>query len=134
LDLLARREHSRTELEQKLARKGASADQLLQVIGQLIDADLQSDQRFCENYLRYRLQSGFGPLRIRAELQQRGVSDQLVRQQLALMEGHWLAVLTELFQRKSGDDDPPDYKEKTRRQRFLAQRGFSFDQIKSVVE
>jgi regulatory protein len=75
--LLARREHSAYELTQKLANSDAPLDEVAQVIEQLQQAGLQSDLRFAENYVRYRSQRGNGPLRIKQELNERGVASDI---------------------------------------------------------
>ncbi|HVL00870.1 MAG TPA: regulatory protein RecX, partial [Dongiaceae bacterium] len=73
LQLLSRREHSLHELQQKLAGEHAEED-LTAVLTQLVDAGLQSDRRFADVWVRHRSQQGFGPIRIRGELRQKGIA------------------------------------------------------------
>lgn len=68
MNLLARREHSVTELKNKLLKANFDIDDIYEVIARLTETGLQSDERFAENYLRYRSQRGFGFQRIRLEL------------------------------------------------------------------
>jgi regulatory protein len=78
LSLLTRREHSRWELEQKLHQRGFTSQNILSVLQQLIEEGWQSDHRFAECYIRSRINAGFGPLRIRAELKHRRIQDFLI--------------------------------------------------------
>ena len=90
MDLMARREHSRYELAQKLrkrcarravlegAEEGPDTDSLIEeVLDKLCSDELLSDRRFVESYITYRQRAGFGPLKVAAELRERGISDQL---------------------------------------------------------
>jgi len=72
MDLLARREHARGELERKLAAAGFDADIAADVLQRLADEGLQSDRRFVESFVQSRINQGKGPLRIHADLGQRG--------------------------------------------------------------
>jgi regulatory protein len=108
LRLLARREHSELELRHKLKGRNFAGNIVDTVIMQLVDEGLLSDHRFAEVYIRGRFERGYGPLRIRAELRERGVSGD------------------------SAEQFPGDYRERARQKRFLQQRGFSSDQIQSV--
>ena len=73
MDFLSRREHSSKEVFQKMSRRVESKDMLMIIIDELIDDGLLSDERFAESYFQARKNRGFGPLRIRNELTQRGV-------------------------------------------------------------
>ncbi len=133
MDLLARREHSRRELVSKLERRFVP-DVVAATVDTLADEGLQSDQRFAEAYLRQRSERGYGPLRIRQEMRQRGVSDQLITEAEAACEVDWYALLERVAKRKFGDAEPADLSEKAKRQRFLMYRGFSTEQIRDVLD
>ena len=75
--MLARREHSRVELQEKLTKKGFPREQIECALEQLVANNLQSDQRFLEDFIRSRVLKGNGPLRISQELRQRGIEDGL---------------------------------------------------------
>lgn len=133
MDLLARREHSRSELENKLQQRVANSTVLAEVLDQLSEERLLSDERFCEAYAYYRKNRGFGPVRIKAELKARGVDEHLISDCLNEYEGDWLGVTVELIKKKYGDRLEMDIQSQARRQRFLSQRGFTFDQIKRAI-
>ena len=78
LDLLARREHARVELEQKLQKKGFPESRIHQALQQLTEKGFQSDERYIEDFVRSRVYKGNGPLRILQELRLRA-TDQWIR-------------------------------------------------------
>jgi len=97
---------------------------LQQVLQRLIDEGLQSDRRFSDSYVRHRMLQGFGPLRIEAELRERGVADSLIDASLHQAEIDWEASLHELASRKFKLLSQADRKEQARCYRFLQGRGF----------
>ena len=124
IKLLGRREHSRRELQVKLARKGYEGSVVTALLQELVDADWQSEQRFTEAFARERLQRGRGPIRTRAELRERGIDDTLIDTVLN-DETDWVAVLGDIAKRRFGPDSPADGQESAKRKRFLYNRGFS---------
>ena len=133
MNLLARREHSRQELFDKLSRRNVDEEVLAAAIDRLSGQDLQSDQRFAQNYSRSRLQSGQGPVRIRKELEQRGVNATLIAEAVESLEADWDALAAAARCKRFGESPPRDYKEKSRQSRFLNYRGFTHEQIRSAM-
>lgn len=136
LRLLARREYSRTELEGRLAAKGHEESAIAECLDVLAEQGLQSDARFVESFLRSRILRGQGPLKIHQELARRGIERELVRSAFSEQEGQggvdWFALACEtLVKRFSGPGDTP--RERARRERFLAGRGFDFDQVRHAL-
>jgi regulatory protein len=124
LRYLMRREHSRQELLQKVSAKGFVKQEIAQVIDELIEQGLQSDARFAESYARSRVHKGFGPLRIQAELQQRGVSNCPFDMAVEDIAGSWQELLEQVYSKKYGNKLILDSQEQLKRSRFLQQRGF----------
>lgn len=134
LRLLARREYSRAELEGRLAAKGHEESAIAECLDALAEQGLQSDTRFAESFLRSRVLRGQGPRRIRQELAQRGIERDLIRTAFAEAEPgvDWFALACETLARRfSGPGDTP--RERARRERFLAGRGFDFDQVRHAL-
>jgi regulatory protein len=125
---LARREYGRVELQRRLHRKGHCEAAVNATLDRLLELDLQSDERFTESYIRARSQRGYGPLRIRAELGERGVSRDLIAAMLDLNEHQWLQLATDALMKRY-PDAPPDSAERSRRERFLRYRGFVQQQV-----
>ena len=89
MNYLARREHSRRELEQKLARKEFDANEISEALDRLVEDGLLSDVRFAESFVHARRQRGSGPLKIQAELKLRGVSEASICQYLNPQDLAW---------------------------------------------
>ena len=116
-----------------MEKKFGASDLIEIEIGKLTSEGLQSDQRLAEAFVRARIMRGQGPIKIRHELRHRGVMDQLIESAIDCSGMDWTNLASDVLQRKFGRDSAPDMKEKSRRSRFLQQRGFDFDQIRQVV-
>ncbi len=134
LGLLARREHSRHELQYKLASRGFEEPEIEDLLSALTAERLLSDGRFAEAYVRSRQQRGMGPLRVRAELRERGVAGELIDDALSRAEDDWLELARAQFHKKFSEGAARDYKARAKQARFLQQRGFSGDIIRSVLD
>ena len=133
MDMLARREHSVGELRIKLLRKGHTPVVVTQAMTGLQQDGLVSDQRFAEMLLTVRRGRGVGPLRIRKELQEKGVAEELINQYLDVSSPEWIEDVRRVRQKKYGDELPTNYAERARQARFLQYRGFTLDQIQRVL-
>jgi regulatory protein len=129
MDLLSRREHSRSELAQKLRQREFDSDEIEQALQQLQLENLQSDERYAESYIYQRAQKGFGPLRIQHELSQRGISENLITQLMSDYHDSWSERMQEQRVKKFGTNIPEDYSEKMKQARFLQNRGFSPESV-----
>ena len=129
MDLLARREHSEQELRRKLKSREYDADAIDEVLHALISDRLQSDERFTEAYVNHRFNAGVGPLKIRYELRQKGVSDLLADEFLELLSERWDRLMVQQRVRKYGEAIPADYAERMKQARFLQNRGFSPESV-----
>ncbi len=134
LRLLARREHSRQELILKLRQRQTPESIIDLVLDDYEHEGWLSDERFADVYGRQRRDLGYGPVRIRSELQQRGVK--LWPDCLSCMtEADWVALAAKARQKKFGlTYIGDDWTEKARQARFLGQRGYSSDQIEQALE
>lgn len=135
LRLLARREYARGELHTRLVAKGHATDEIEACLDALVEQGLQSDARFAESLLRARVARGQGPVKIRAELIRCGVDDDTVRQAFREADDKvdWFALAAEVLARRfSGPGAEP--RERARRERFLAGRGFDFDQLRHALD
>lgn len=134
MDLLARREHSFQELNNKLKRRFRdNPDLIVQELQKLSEQRLQSDSRMVEAFVRSRINKGQGSVKIRAELRNRGIADNLIEKGILDAEVDWFALIERVTERKFGNSKVVDLREKARRARFLQQRGFSFEQISAVL-
>ena len=129
MDLLARREHSEQELRQKLKTREYDTDAIDEILQALKEDRLQSDERFTESYVNHRFNAGVGPLKIRYELRQKGVSDRLGDEFLEPLSDQWDELMTRQRIRKYGASIPNDYAERMKQARFLQNRGFSPESV-----
>jgi len=133
MDCLARREHSVAELRAKLRAKNCNQDDIDAALERLAGEGLVSDARFAEAFVAARCRRGQGPVRIRAELRQRGVEDGLIANALDAAGGDWMELARTVRRRKFGQRDARDAKERARQMRFLQYRGFTTEQIRAAV-
>jgi len=133
LRLLARREHSQRELLEKLALRGFSQDEATPIIAKIAEQNWQNDARFAEVFVRQRIANGYGPLRIRYELQQRGVAAVDLDALAEETAGGWLEQLLALYSRKYAAEQTLSQTEWLKRSRFLQQRGYSGEMIKQLL-
>jgi len=130
MNLLARREHSVRELRNKLQRRFPDDEKIDAQLSQLIAQRLQCDVRFAQSYARLRISRGYGPIRLREELRERGVSEADVAAAMDEMEIDWCAVAADVMRKKFGMRDAIDLQEKARRARFMQYRGFAAEHYK----
>ena len=159
MDLLARREHSLSELHRKLCRRFDAPDLVASVLQDLQRENLQSDERYAESLLRQRLQRGYGPARIRQDMRERGLNEAAIAAAHAAVEPDWFAAAESVFARKFGsipaaesglatldhEDNPQDsvalrearqmaLKEKAKRMRFMQYRGFAAEHFRHLLD
>ena len=133
MNLLARREHSTQELRDKLLARGFEDDEITPALQTLSREGLLSDERFTESFVHSRVERGSGPVKIRAELRQRGVADEIITNWLDERDRVWLERAESVRCKKFGSALPVDYKEKARQARFLQYRGFSAEHTRQVL-
>lgn len=131
--LLAAREHSRLELRRKLQQRGHPEDAIEQALDRLEAEGALDEARLVEEYIDERAAKGFGPLRIRAELREKGLTDALIDPALDQVKEDWSAYMAEVYDRRFGSAPPPDHDEYARRGRFLEQRGFPVEMIRRFL-
>ncbi|MGC8121197.1 regulatory protein RecX [Marinobacter sp. VGCF2001] len=133
LRLLARREHSRYELALKLRQRKIEPAVFNPVLDDYEQEGWLDDSRFADIYARQRMEAGYGPLKILADLQQRGVN-QAPEGVSALTEEEWCLRALQAREKRFGlGNVENDLPEKLRQTRFLARRGFSASQCDYAV-
>lgn len=148
--LLAAREHSRHELREKLLRdhnktrpeqdetplfqEPEQATSLIeQLLDQLAEQQLQSDQRFLDSQVRQYLSRGKGPLALQQACRQHRLDPVQVSEALQALDKLWPRQIQRVREKRFGNEPPADAREAARMQRFLAQRGFTPEQIRKAV-
>jgi regulatory protein len=134
VDMLARREHSRLELTRKLAARGFPHAVIAAALDALERSGVLAAARFTESFVRSRLAKGHGPVRIRTELTERGVTAEQCAEALRDADVDWLAAARAVRRKRFGAEPPRDFRERARQARFLQYRGFTADQARAALE
>lgn len=130
---LSRREYSRAELRMKLCRL-LEPEEPEEAVDAVLDALEQkgylSNLRFAEQFVRVKA-ARYGTQRLRAELRQKGVSEEDIRTALESVETPSAERAYAIWSRKFSSL-PENEKEKARQVRFMLSRGFSYSEIREV--
>ena len=94
---------------------------------------LLSERRYAESYIASRQRRGYGPLRIRAELRERGIETAEIESRLDPGAEQWWGIMLEAAERRFGTGPAGDRREQGRRARFLQQRGFPPEMIRRLL-
>ncbi len=134
LDLLARREHSRFELDRKLKARGFPAAEIAATLDALEGTGALAAARFTDSFVRTRVAKGQGPIRIRAELNERGIDGPEAAKAVRGEDVDWVEAARAARRKRFGPAPPRDFKERARQARFLQYRGFESSQIQAALE
>lgn len=133
LGLLARREHSRKELSRKLTSRGLDADEVQVAVDRLAGEGWQDDARFAESLVRSRAASGYGPIRIRAELSTHGLDREAIARAMGTFEGDWAEQARDIVRRRFGPDVGEDLARRCKAADFLIRRGFDGASVRAAT-
>ncbi|KTD53103.1 recombination regulator RecX [Legionella quinlivanii] len=134
LRLLARREHGANELAQKLAHKGFERLDIENAVDKCQQLNYQSDERFIASFCRQRIGQGYGPQRIIQELQLKGLAKDLILEIINEQNLSWETLAREVIQKKFRQIEEQDFVARQKQQRFLQNRGFSFEIINKLFK
>ena len=129
--LLGTREHSRTELERKLATYEDEPGSLTKALDELQAKGFINEQRVLESVL-HRRSAKLGTTRIRQELQGKGLAPEAVLGAVEQLRATEVERAREVWRKKFGEP-PLDANERAKQMRFLASRGFGGEAIRRVV-
>jgi regulatory protein len=133
LRLLARREHTRREMMDRLAGQADDAQELSVLLDDLSSRGLLSDRRYASSRFTARADR-FGDARLAHELRAKGVADEVVSEVLTAAEDE-VARARRVWVRRFGQQPAVagDAAGRARQMRFLAGRGFSSETIRRVL-
>lgn len=132
LRYLAAREHSRLELERKLAPHATEQPaELARVLDELETRGFISEERVAE-FVLHRRAGKLGAARVLHELREKGLSEAVVAEAAEQLRASEHARAQTVWQKKFGAP-PQDQKERARQLRFMAARGFAADVVRAVV-
>lgn len=131
LRLLARREHSRRELERKLMPHAEDPSQLESLLDELTRRGWLAEGRVAEQVIHAR-RGRFGMDRIRQELLAKGVAEEVVAGVMPQLKDTELEAARGVWRRKFGTP-PRSAAERARQVRFMQGRGFALDTILKII-
>lgn len=136
LFMLSRRDYGTAELHARMKRRmyeknaGIIDEQLIErILEKLQEQHFLDDNRVLTLLVQSYIRKGYGPLRIKQELRQKGFLSPLIDAEMEHIDIDWFELAVEVRNKKFGDDIPTDFKEKNKQIRYLQYRGFSGDMI-----
>lgn len=140
--ILGMRDHSEQEFRRKLTAPvmtktgpepvDATEDDINNVVNWCYENRYLDDARFARHFIASRSRKGYGPARIRQELNQKGIARETAEEAMRESDIDWIEIAREQAQRKYGDPLPAVFAEKVKVQRFLLYRGFLMEDIKEL--
>jgi len=140
--ILAMRDHSEKELRRKLVapvltKNGpepidAPPEEVDKVVAWCQESNYLDDARFTRQFIARRSRKGYGPARIRQELNQKGISRTDIEQAMYDCDIDWMALARDQALRKYGEPLPTAFAEKVKVQRFLLNRGYLMEDIQQI--
>jgi regulatory protein len=131
LKALARREHSRQELQAKLQPFAEDPEEIEPLLDDLEKRGWLSEARFVEQLTTVRRRR-FGAARILHELREKGVSETALSAAQSQLTQSEVAAARAVWKKKFGSL-PTTLEERARQARFLASRGFSAEAVHKVL-
>ncbi|HUP26578.1 MAG TPA: RecX family transcriptional regulator [Candidatus Limnocylindrales bacterium] len=132
LGQLSRRMRSEWELRDYLKRKGYTPEIIAQTIEWLAEYGYINDKQFADAWVaNRRLLKATSLRRLRQELRQKHVSDDVINETLAEDDTDERQTLRDLIKRKQKQTK---YQDKLKLMQYLARQGFNYDDIKSVLD
>ena len=131
LTLLSQREHSRRELERKLAKHEEEPGQLARALDELAARGFIDEQRVVDSVV-HRRGARLGAARVKQELLAKGIDAGRVTAAMAALRSTELERAREVWRRKFGEA-PQDAAQRARQARFLAARGFAGETIRRIL-
>jgi regulatory protein len=139
LSYLAHKARTEEEVRRKLRREDVSDPVVEDVVARLYELNYLDDEAYAHDYARNRFSSkGYGPVRIRRELTERGIDRPLAEDAVAAVfddESPLEAARAHAekrWPRLADEDDPRRRKQKL--YRYLKRRGFTNDTIYRVID
>ena len=133
LRLLAQREHSRAELQTKLARHVQEGENLAAVLDELAAKGFIDENRVAQS-LVHRRAPRLGTARLVQEMRSKGLSDALVRETAEQLRATEVSRAHEVWLRRFGGQAAQTPQEHAKQVRFLASRGFAAEAIRRAMK
>ncbi|POT56389.1 recombination regulator RecX [Citrobacter amalonaticus] len=140
--ILAVRDHSEQELRRKLSapvmgkngpeEMDATPEDYDRVIAWCYEHNYLDDNRFVVRLIASRSRKGYGPARIRQELNQKGIARAAIEKAMRECDIDWGVLARERAMRKFGEPLPSTFSEKVKVRQFLLYRGYLMEDIQDI--
>ncbi len=132
LRMLARREHSRLEMQSRLSSRGADDAEVQSLLDEFEAKGWLSEQRFIDAVVQTRKRR-FGTAKVLRELKDKGVSEEGLAAARDVLRVEELETARSVWKKRFGEQ-PLTLAERAKQSRFLAGRGFSPEVIRTVLD
>ena len=122
---------SKTDLEQRLIRKGESKQQAREAVQWMADMDLVDDRRTARQLVESCVRKGYGCARAKQALDEKQIPRELWDEALADYPDQTETIVEFLRARLTGGEDPRDRK---RAMDALLRRGHSYSEIRRALQ
>ena len=130
LEMLSKRPYSRRELKDKLLRHGADEEYAESCLDWLCERGFLNDGEYAGAVARHYAGKGYGPGRVRAELQRRGVGRELWEETLGELPDNTEKIDAFIARRLR---DPSDRDSVRKVGAALFRRGYSWEEIRAAL-
>ena len=130
----AYQERSQLEVRQKLYQSSFKGEDAEFVISELIKENFLNEERFARSFARgkFRMKQ-WGKIRIKLELQQKGISESCIRKGLSeIQDAEYQKVAAAMLKKLAKESKPKTQKEKWQLMSKLRAKGFETDVIELV--
>ena len=137
VSLLARRSYSKAEIRHKLTDRKYLSDVTDLVLCKLEKEKLLDDREFCSQWISYRLSCNYGSQRIIRELKQKGVPENIIREELETLDPSSESQQAFQLALKAWSRIKPGESLWKARQKVcasLVRKGFSWETVKNACE
>ena len=134
--LLKYRNRSEKEIVNRLKGRKISKEVIEQVITKLKSLSLLDDRKFAESWIRERIRKGYGLLKIKSELKEKGIRQDLLEDLLEdFNKDEWVLLqIKKLAQKKIKKYNKIDLNIKRKILSYLVRRGFPSEKVIRVLE
>lgn len=132
LSYISRREFCRADLTQKLIKRFPAPDLIEECLDWLEELDYLDDQRYAVMFLRSAVGRRRGPNRVKLEMQRKGLSAHHIEVAFVESEVDWFELALDRLQSKFREPEQ-DFKERSKRYRYMQTQGFVGDQIQYAL-
>lgn len=135
LNVLSQKSISSSDLLEKITKKGYDEIIGYEVINELTDLGYVDDEAYAGLFLEYCTEKMWGKKKIRYEMKQKGLSDEIIENVLSTFsDDDQLENMAETIISKYGHEDINDIKVKNRIIRYFVSRGFDFSKADAAIK